>query len=129
MFYSDAMKMDWEKCCRLASTEIELILTELPKPLRERAEKLPVILERKPNKALQTEGIEADTLGLFAGAEFADEGHITAPTQIILFLENIWNYVEGDEKAFREEIWTTFFHELGHYFGLDEDDLTARGLE
>jgi predicted Zn-dependent protease with MMP-like domain len=30
---------------------------------------------------------------------------------------------------FREEVATTLLHELGHYLGLDEGDLTDRGLE
>jgi predicted Zn-dependent protease with MMP-like domain len=46
-----------------------------------------------------------------------------------LFLENLWDFAEGDEKIFCEEVQTTFLHELGHFFGLDEDDLTERGLE
>ena len=51
------------------------------------------------------------------------------PPQIILFLENIWGVAEANEKLFREEVRTTFLHELGHYLGLDEDELTERGLE
>ena len=66
---------------------------------------------------------------MFVGPEFADEEHIPLPPQIILFLENIWELAEGDEKIFRDEVHTTFLHELGHYLGLDEDDLTERGLE
>jgi predicted Zn-dependent protease with MMP-like domain len=123
------MKMDWERSCALATEEIEMILADLPETLREQVEKLPIIFERMPSEALQIEGIKVDTLGLFTGPEFMEEGHIPMSPQIILFLENLWNDVEGDEKAFREEIWTAFFHELGHYLGLDEDDLAARGLE
>ena len=33
------------------------------------------------------------------------------------------------EEFFRDEVHTTYLHELGHYLGLDEDDLTERGLE
>ena len=51
------------------------------------------------------------------------------PPQVILFLENIWELAEGDEEIFCDEIRKTFLHELGHYFGLDEADLTQRGLE
>ena len=102
-------------------------LAALPEPLRERAEKLPVIFERQPNAELQADGIEADTLGLFTGAEFAEENDVPLPPQIILFLENMWDFAEADEKCFREEVRTTFLHELGHYLGLDEDDLTERG--
>jgi predicted Zn-dependent protease with MMP-like domain len=120
---------NWKTLQELALTEIEATLAALPKPLREQAKKLPVTFERVPNAGLQADGIESDTLGLFTGAEFADEGGSVLPPQIILFLENLWNFAEGDEKVFGEEVRTTFLHELGHFFGLDEDDLTERGLD
>lgn len=113
----------------LALAEVEATLEALPKPLRERAEKLPVTFERQPNAGLQADGIEPDTLGLFTGPEFSDEGNVPMPPQIILFLENLWDFAEGDEEIFRVEVHTTFLHELGHYLGLDEDELTERGLE
>ena len=124
----DGMKMDWEEMRRLATVEIEATLAALPKPLQAQAEKLPVTFERVPNDDLQADGIEVDTLGLFTGAEFVEEGEVPLPAQIILFLENLWNFAENDEKAFREEIGVTFLHELGHFFGLGEGDLEARGL-
>jgi len=123
------MNFDWEKLQELALTEIEATLAALPQLLREQAQKLPVTFERVPNSGLQADGIESDTLGLFTGAEFADEGVSVLPPQIILFLENLWNFAESDEEVFCEEVHTTFLHELGHFFGLDEDDLTARSLE
>ena len=123
------MDVNWKKLRALALTEVEAILAALPAPLQERAKRLPVTFERVPNAGLQADGIEADTLGLFTGAEFADEGNVPLPPQIILFLENLWYFAEGDEEIFREEVRTTYLHELGHYLGLDEDDLTERGLE
>ena len=36
---------------------------------------------------------------------------------------------EGDVEIFRDECRLTYLHELGHYLGWDEDDLTARGLD
>jgi len=119
----------WEKLCGIALAEVEWTLVALPEPLRERAEKLPVIFERQPDAELQADGIEADTLGLFTGAEFAEENDMPLPPQIILYLQNIWDAAETNEKRFREEVRTTFLHELGHYLGLDEDDLIERGLE
>jgi predicted Zn-dependent protease with MMP-like domain len=88
-----------------------------------------VAFEKCPNAAMQAEGIEADTLGLFTGPEWAEEGLIPAPPHIILYLENLWEAAETDEKRFRDEIATTFLHELGHFFGFDEDDLADLGLE
>ena len=123
------MKMDWEKLQKLALEEIEMTLEDLPEPLRERAKKLPVTFERVPNSGLQADGIEVDTLGLFTGSELADEGATVLPPQIILFLENLWDFAEGDAEVFGDEIHTTFLHELGHFLGLGEDDLTDRGLE
>jgi predicted Zn-dependent protease with MMP-like domain len=123
------MNLNWKNLCDMASAEVEAVLISLPTPLREEAKQLSVTLERIPNAQLVEEGIEADTLGLFTGAEFAEQGHIPMPSQIILFLENLWDYAEDDENVFREEIRTTFLHELGHYFGLEEEDLFERGLE
>ena len=123
------MDMSWNQLVKVAEEEIEATLSSLPAPLRERARQLPVTLERLPNAGLQADGIEPDTLGLFVGPDFAEEGHVPMPPQIILFLENLYDFAEGDEEILREEIDTTLLHELGHYLGLDEDDLTDRGLE
>jgi predicted Zn-dependent protease with MMP-like domain len=120
---------DWKTLAALASDEVEATLRRLPAPLRERARNLPVTLERAPNAAMRADGIDADTLGLFVGPEFAAEEAVPMPPQIILFLENLWDFAEGDEDCFREEVATTLLHELGHYLGLDEDELTDRGLE
>ena len=119
----------WDKLKKLALAEVEATLAELPAPLRERARQLPVTFERVPNRGLIADGIAPDTLGLFNGPEFAEEGVVPMPPQIILFLENLWNFAEGDEDIFCDEVHTTFLHELGHYLGLNEDDLTERGLD
>lgn len=111
-----------------AEAEVEAAFENLPVPLKEQAQRVPITLETIPNAGLQADGIARDTLGLFTGAEYADEGHVPMPPQIILFLDNIWSYADGDEAMFRQEVRTTLLHELGHYLGLDEEDLTERGL-
>ncbi len=123
------MHVCWDKLKKLALAEVEATLAELPAPLREKARQLPVTFERVPNAGLQADGIAPDTLGLFTGPEFAEEGVVPMSPQIILFLENLWDFSEGDEEIYREEVHTTLLHELGHYLGLDEDDLTERGLD
>jgi predicted Zn-dependent protease with MMP-like domain len=123
------VKTKWEKLREAALAEVEATLAALPDPLWERVVKLPVTFERFPNEDLQADGIKPDTLGLFTGAEFADEENVPMPPQIILFLENLWDFAEGDLEVFGEEVRATFLHELGHYLGLDEDELTERGLE
>jgi len=34
------------------------------------------------------------------------------PAQILLFLENIWDYAEDDETTYRDEVRVTYLHEL-----------------
>ena len=51
------------------------------------------------------------------------------PAEIILFLENLWDFAEGDAAVFRDEARITYLHELGHFFGWDEEDLAARELD
>ncbi len=115
----------------LARAEIGATISALPPPLRKHAQTIPITFELRPNAAQQEDGIEPDTLGLFVGSDLAYErgGASPLPPQIILFLENIWEEAQGDQTTFREEVRTTFLHELGHYLGLDEDDLFERGLE
>src|SRR5438046_5815007 len=115
--------MSWPRMLELARAEVARTLAELPDDLRPRATALPFTYERVPNRAIIEEGIEPDILGLFVGGEFAHEEHVPLPAQIILFLENIWEMVEGNEEEFREEVRITLIHELGHYLGLDEDEL------
>ena len=119
----------WNRLRALALDEVEATLKALPAPLREKARTVPVTIERVPSEGLQADGIAADTLGLFVGPDFAEEESVPMPPQIILFLDNLWDQAEQDEDWFLDEIHTTYLHELGHYLGLDEDDLTERGLE
>lgn len=121
--------MNWDRLLELARAEVARTLDSLPPELRLRATALPVTYERVPNAAvLEREEDAEELLGLFVGGDFAGEEQVPLPAQIILYLENIWEMVGGDEKVFCDEVRITFVHELGHYLGLDEDDLDERGL-
>ena len=124
------MSSDWSHLLALAASEVDRTIQSLPSPLRKSARLVPVSFERHPGQALQEDGIEPDTLGLFVGEPFSETGTTTAPlpAQVILFLENIWDMAEGNEAVYQEEIHATLLHELGHYLGLDEADLEERGL-
>lgn len=120
---------DFTHLRRLAVEETTAVQGGLPEQLRAAATAVPVILERVPTTDQLGEDLEPDLLGLFIGVPFADEdAHGMLPPQIVLFLENLWDFSEGDEAIFREEVRTTYLHELGHYLGLDEDELEKRGL-
>ena len=125
------MSSDWPTLLAIAETEVKTLLAELPPDLRVRTDAITFMFERRPGEALQDDGIEADTLGLFVGDAVmdteADSGRL--PPQVFLFLENICDFAGEDVPGFRKEVRKTLLHELGHYLGLDELDLESRGLE
>jgi predicted Zn-dependent protease with MMP-like domain len=123
------MSARWKRLQGIAQAEVEATLAALPGPLRQQAASLPVSYEARPTEDLLGEGEDPDLLGLFVGPALAEPDESPLPPQIILFLENLWEFAEEDESVFREEIRTTYLHELGHYLGLDEIDLEERGLE
>ncbi|MBM3881509.1 MAG: metallopeptidase family protein [Verrucomicrobia bacterium] len=125
------MSSDWAWLKSIAEAEVRRTLHRLPAALRQRAAPLPVTYERVPNAAILADGFEPDLLGLFVGKAFDEEHSSTVdlPAQIILFLDNLWDFADRDEEVYRDEVRTTYLHELGHYLGLDELDLEARGLE
>lgn len=125
------MRPDWDYLRFLADDEVRATLKRLPPLLRRRARLLPVVFEPRPNDQLIADGYDPDLLGLFVGNSFGDEETACAdvPPQILLFLENLWDFADGDEQVYRDEVRTTYLHELGHYLGLDEIGLEQRGLE
>ena len=117
---------------RIAKTEVEALRLELPREMARRAAEVPVVMLARPTKAMvRDDGIDPDLLGLFVGPNCAEgvESGDPLPPEILLSLENLWDYADGDEEIFREEVRVTYYHELGHYLGLEEGDLEDRGLE
>ena len=114
----------------VAEDEVHRTLRGLPEALRTRAVQVPVIFEKHPSRDLRKCGIDKDTLGLFTGDAYHDVGWSMnpSPNSILLFLTNLWIEAGENEPAYRREVRTTLLHELGHYLGLDEDDLEDRGL-
>jgi predicted Zn-dependent protease with MMP-like domain len=75
--------------------------------------------------------MDPELLGLFVGVprseatSFSPGGEM--PPQILLFKRNL-ERIYPDAEMLREEIGRTLHHELGHYLGLDEDELEAIDL-
>ena len=120
-----------EELTKIAADTVGAAQRQLPPEIRPLAREVAVHYERMPADELVAEGFEPDILGLFVGrshgAELTDANPL--PPQIILYLESLWDFAEGDLDGFREEVRMTYLHELGHYLGWDEDDLAARGLD
>ena len=115
----------------IAAATVGAAQRQLPPELRGLARGVPVHYERAPAPDVIADGFPADILGLFTGSAHGTElSHDNpAPAQILLYLDNLWDFAEDDVEIFRDEVRLTYLHELGHYFGWDEDELAARGLD
>ena len=116
---------------RIAAEVVERTQRSLPPEIREVARRVAVHFEPTPGPDILSEGFEPDLLGLFSGDPVGsfESGGEAAPPQIHLYMANLWDFAEGDVKAFRDEVRLTFLHELGHFLGWDEDQVAARGLD
>jgi predicted Zn-dependent protease with MMP-like domain len=121
--------MDFETLSRWADEELKALIKVLPEDVRSAAGKLRVSMEEKPGKGAFDDELEGDELGLFEGPSANEEADPAELPGIRLFLANLWDWVEQDEQDYRDEVGTTFLHELGHYLGWNEDEVSERGLE
>ncbi len=123
---------------------LEKVIERLPRRVRKVLDELPVIVVDRPTQALLEElGIpteeQADAAeelcGLHTGVSLPErsvERSGDLPDDIHLFRVGIVNLAggwESGEEAVREEIRITLLHEIGHHFGLDEDDLADLGYD
>ena len=121
--------MNFETLSRWAEEELKGLIHVLPDDVQSAATKVPVSMEEKPGSGAFDTELAGDELGLFEGPSAADEADPSELPRIRLFLTNLWDWTEHDEQDFRDEVGTTFLHELGHYLGWDEDEVADRGLE
>jgi len=112
-------------------TAVAEALRDLPRSIREYVENVPVLVEEFPKlDLLQEENLSPQILGLFLGvprtkASLASQAeHLD---RVILFKKNL-EKVCRDRNELIEQIQVTLKHEIGHYLGLDEDDLERLGL-
>ena len=114
-----------------AEQVVAAVQRRLPAEVRQVAAGVPVCCEDRPGPALLADGCAADLLGLFVGHSHLGELSESQPlpSQILLFVVNIWEQAEGDESVYRDEVRLTYLHELGHFLGWDEDEIARRGLE
>ena len=124
---------------------VQEALDTLPAKFRRKIENVAVVVEDLPPRPAaagsprpcsgqagqgpgQKPDAQADLLmGVFEGVP-ATERSVwdlpQAPSRIVLYQKNI-EAVCASEDEIREEVRLTVLHELGHYFGLTEDELEA----
>jgi len=137
-------------------TLLEDALHSLPPNVRELVERVPVVVldcptprmldSLKKDGMLEPEADGLDLCGLHTGIAITDRsledpagwggsfgsGDAAGPESIHLFRMGIidlaggWEQPHADEEVY-EEIRITVLHEIGHHFGLDEQDLEDLG--
>ena len=111
--------------------QLQQTVEELPQLWRERLTGVPLLVQRLPTEEMVRGGLDPRALGLFEGPMHADsEGIESTPqlTRIVLFAENLaLDFPDAEE--FEAQVRVTVLHELGHYFGLDEEDMVRLGLD
>ena len=106
----------------------------LPEAFRRRIENLRVVVEDYPTEELAGRvGARSkyNLLGLYQGLPLnyrtaAYGSFPVVPDTITLFRKNIES-VAGREEQLREKIRQVLTHEIGHYFGMTEEEIRAAG--
>jgi predicted Zn-dependent protease with MMP-like domain len=110
---------------------VELALAELPEQFSKFLEEVPLeIMDQPTMEQLRSVGAApGHLLGLYRGRprtirSVEDSGAL--PDAIFIFQHAIESYCNSEEQLLRQ-VRTTVLHEIGHHFGLDEDDLERLG--
>lgn len=111
---------------------VEDAIAELPEPFAGFLEEVPIEIRPRPSpKLLKEMGLEPDELllGLYRGhplTERSVEDSGRLPEVIYIFQEDV-EEVSDSEGDLVREVRVTVLHEIGHHFGMDEDDLDRLG--
>lgn len=117
---------------------LEDVLERLPPGLAELLEESPLVVDDRPEPGLLAElGMDDEPealCGLHSGIPLTDRSveEPWAMEVIHLFRIGIMAEAGGEqatEEDLRREIRVTLLHEIGHHFGLDEDDLAELGYD
>jgi len=125
-----AYELDGATLERIASAAGAAI-HDLPVKYRQLVSQLPVFLEARPSEQVVRDGFDPRALGLFTGGTHAERGtssSMESAPSITLYTHCLWDAYGLDERELLEEVRITVLHEVGHYLGLDEDELETLGL-
>lgn len=113
--------------------EAARVLDELPEEFRRQLHNIEIVVQKRPSKhqlaEMDLESHEEVIYGLYEGVPLPDRSTFDPPIlpdKITLFSEPLLSdFPDPDEL--REQIRLTVIHEIGHYFGLDDDEIEKLG--
>jgi predicted Zn-dependent protease with MMP-like domain len=103
---------------------VEQVLDSLPEQFQERIHNLAVLVEDYPPDPI-VRSRNGLVLGVYQGVPATQKSVFDmsiGPDRIVLYQKNI-EAVCSSEAEIRHEVRQTVLHELGHYFGMDEEQL------
>jgi predicted Zn-dependent protease with MMP-like domain len=108
---------------------VEEAIDTIPAKFAREVKNLAIVIEDEPSDDLLTEldmDPEEDTLlGLYQGTPLPERFQYgnSLPDKITLFQHSIEDDCDGDEDEIVIAIGETLIHELGHYFGMSEEQI------
>ncbi|WP_394946143.1 metallopeptidase family protein [Xanthobacter variabilis] len=106
--------------------------THLPTEFRRLCADVVIVIEDFPtDEVLDALGAETpfDLLGLFQGVGQAQGGALTQtgqmPNMVFLYRRPILDYWAEHEEALGDIVTHVLVHEIGHHFGLSDDDMAT----
>ena len=105
---------------------VQEAVDSLPGELKNQLENVAIIIEENPPaQAITRDDSEQEILGLYHGIMKKDRGFWygnVLPDQIIIYRKPL-ERMSSTLQDLRENVRQTVVHEIGHYFGLDEEEL------
>jgi predicted Zn-dependent protease with MMP-like domain len=103
---------------------VRAALDSLPPHLAGALRNMAVVVEAENSE-------DPDLFGLYEGTPLPERGDEAGslPDRIVIYRLPLEDEFGHDPAALQREIRITVLHELGHYFGLDEDRLAELGYE
>jgi len=109
---------------------VEEAVRELPPFFQEKMENLAIVVEDDPPPDIQAKFPGQMLLGLYQGVPMPNRSvwaeHMY-PDMISIYQRNIEQICRTDSEVVAQ-VKKTVMHEIGHYFGFDEDELADMGL-
>ena len=105
----------------------------LPRELLMRVQNVDIVIEWRPtaqDRHAAGIGPGSALLGLYHGVPLPDRGenyNLVLPDKISIYQGPIESICRTDDEV-REQVRTTVLHEIGHYFGIDDDRLHELGM-
>ena len=97
----------------------EAALAAIPDAFQTQLANTMIVVDDLPDLESVREGEDPDLLGLYEGATVLEHG---LPERIVLYQRNHEN-IAGSERQLEEQVIETMRHEIGHHFGMAEDEL------